>query len=172
LESAPAYPRVTLKSGREKSLRHRHPWVFSGAIEQVEGAPQAGDTVALFARDGGFLGTAAYNPQSPIRARVWEPWASAIAEIAASEHVVCKLSGLLTEADPSGWREDELLRYAERVVESFGPARMMYGSDWPVLILAGEYEAWYRFTRRVTRDWSPAETLAFYRDNAVDFYRL
>ena len=71
MESAPAYPRVTLKSGREKSLRHRHPWVFSGAIEQVEGAPQAGDTVALFARDGGFLGTAAYNPQSQIRARVW-----------------------------------------------------------------------------------------------------
>ncbi|HUP98565.1 MAG TPA: class I SAM-dependent rRNA methyltransferase [Usitatibacter sp.] len=63
--------RVILKHGREKSLRHRHPWIFSGAIEKVEGAPAPGDTVAVVARDGAFLATAAYNPQSQIRARAW-----------------------------------------------------------------------------------------------------
>ena len=63
--------RVVLKAGREKSLRHRHPWVFSGAIEKVEGHPTRGDMVAIVARDGAFLAWAAFNPDSQIRARVW-----------------------------------------------------------------------------------------------------
>jgi 23S rRNA (cytosine1962-C5)-methyltransferase len=63
--------RIVLKPGREKSLRHRHPWVFSGAVERVEGDPGMGETVAVVARDGAFLAWAAYCPQSQIRARVW-----------------------------------------------------------------------------------------------------
>jgi 23S rRNA (cytosine1962-C5)-methyltransferase len=63
--------RLVLKPGREKSLRHRHPWVFSGAVESVEGSPASGDTVTVVARDGAFLARAAYCPESQIRARVW-----------------------------------------------------------------------------------------------------
>src|SRR6266849_4857590 len=63
--------RLALKPGREKSLRHRHPWVFSGAVESVEGDPASGDTVSVVARDGAFLAKAAYCPDSQIRARVW-----------------------------------------------------------------------------------------------------
>jgi 23S rRNA (cytosine1962-C5)-methyltransferase len=63
--------RVVIKVGREKSLRHRHPWVFSGAIERVEGEPGLGETVAVVAHDGAFLAHAAYCPNSQIRARVW-----------------------------------------------------------------------------------------------------
>ena len=63
--------RVILKPGREKSLRHRHPWVFSGAVERVEGEPASGSTVAVVARDGAFLARAAFCPDSQIRARVW-----------------------------------------------------------------------------------------------------
>ena len=63
--------RVVLKAGREKSLLRRHPWVFSGAIDDVEGAPQAGDTVVIAAGSGEFLAYGAYSPQSQIRARVW-----------------------------------------------------------------------------------------------------
>ncbi len=66
-----ALPRLVLKPGREKSLRHRHPWVFSGAIERVEGHPGPGDTVAVAAHDGAMLGWAAFSPDSQIRARVW-----------------------------------------------------------------------------------------------------
>jgi 23S rRNA (cytosine1962-C5)-methyltransferase len=62
---------VILKRGREKSLRRRHPWVFSGAIERVEGAPQGGDTVVLRSADGQPLALAAWSPASQIRARVW-----------------------------------------------------------------------------------------------------
>jgi 23S rRNA (cytosine1962-C5)-methyltransferase len=64
--------RVFLKAGREKSLLRRHPWVFSGAVERVEGAPQSGQTVRIVTRDGGFLALAAWNPVSNIRARIWD----------------------------------------------------------------------------------------------------
>ena len=64
-------PRLVLKPGREKSLRHRHPWIFSGAVERVEGDPGEGATVSIVARDGAFLAWAGYCPQSQIRARAW-----------------------------------------------------------------------------------------------------
>jgi 23S rRNA (cytosine1962-C5)-methyltransferase len=63
--------KVWLKPGREKSLRRRHPWVFSGAIERVDGAPEPGATVEVVAAAGEFLAYAAYSPASQIRARVW-----------------------------------------------------------------------------------------------------
>ena len=63
--------RVIVKVGREKSLLQGHPWLFSGAIERVNGEPESGETVQLTALDGRFLGWAAWSPQSQIRARVW-----------------------------------------------------------------------------------------------------
>ena len=64
-------PRIVLKAGREKSLRHRHPWIFSGAVESVEGNPGKGDTVAVHGKDGAFLAWAAFCAESQIRARAW-----------------------------------------------------------------------------------------------------
>jgi 23S rRNA (cytosine1962-C5)-methyltransferase len=64
-------PKLTLKPGRERSLLRRHPWIFSGAIAEVGGAPRTGDTVGVRAADGSFLAWAAYSPASQIRARVW-----------------------------------------------------------------------------------------------------
>ena len=62
---------ITLKAGRDKSLRRRHPWVFSGAIDRVTGDPQPGDTVEVRGTGGERLGLAAYSPASQIRARMW-----------------------------------------------------------------------------------------------------
>jgi len=64
-------PQLALKPGRERSLLRRHPWIFSGAIAEVRGAPQSGDSVEVRAADGRFLAWAAYSPASQIRARVW-----------------------------------------------------------------------------------------------------
>jgi 23S rRNA (cytosine1962-C5)-methyltransferase len=64
-------PAVRLKAGRDKSLRLRHPWIFSGAIATVEGDPSAGATVEVRSDDGRPLALAAWSPQSQIRARVW-----------------------------------------------------------------------------------------------------
>jgi len=63
--------KLTLKPGRERSLLRRHPWIFSGAIAEVHGAPHTGDTVDVRATDGRFVAWAAYSPASQIRARVW-----------------------------------------------------------------------------------------------------
>jgi len=60
-----------LKPGREKSLLRRHPWIFSGAVERVQGDPASGSTIAVVGADGRWLATAAYSPRSQIRARVW-----------------------------------------------------------------------------------------------------
>ena len=64
-------PTLVVRAGREKSLHRRHPWIYSGAIERVDGAPGSGDTVDVRAHDGAFLAKAAYSPSSQIRARVW-----------------------------------------------------------------------------------------------------
>jgi 23S rRNA (cytosine1962-C5)-methyltransferase len=64
-------PRLILRAGRDKSVRHRHPWIFSGAVERVDGHPASGDTVAVVARDGAFLAWAAFCTDSQITARAW-----------------------------------------------------------------------------------------------------
>ena len=64
--------KLILKVGREKSLKRRHPWVFSGAVAKVQGKPATGDTVELHSAAGAFLAVAAYSPQSQIVARVWD----------------------------------------------------------------------------------------------------
>jgi len=69
--SATAEPGITLKVGREKSLLRRHPWVFSGAVERVDGAPLSGDTLPVRDASGNFLAWAAYNAASQITARIW-----------------------------------------------------------------------------------------------------
>lgn len=107
-----------------------------------------------------------------IRARRLEPWHEGLARLGAHDHVCCKLSGLLTEADPKGRSDAELLPYAAAVVECFGTERVMYGSDWPVLTLAGRYCDWYDFTARFTAEWTAAERNRFYAENAVQVYRL
>lgn len=63
--------KLILKAGREKSLKRRHPWVFSGAVDRLQGSPGSGETVAVFTRDGEFLAWAGYSPDSQIVARAW-----------------------------------------------------------------------------------------------------
>ena len=68
---ATAQPGIILKAGREKSLLRRHPWIFSGAVERVDGVPASGDTLPVRSAQGEFLAWAAYNSGSQITARVW-----------------------------------------------------------------------------------------------------
>jgi L-fuconolactonase len=99
------------------------------------------------------------------------PWASNLARLARFDNVWCKISGLLTEAGPRHPEEDVLV-YARYAVDCFGTDRVMYGSDWPVLTLAGDYAGWHRLTRRLTADWPAAEARRFYAENALHVYRL
>lgn len=102
-----------------------------------------------------------------------EPWGLDLARLAERENVVaCKISGLLTEADHRRWRAGDVLPYAMHAADCFGTARVMYGSDWPVLTLAGEYLDWLDLTQRLTSAWSDVDRNAFYRDNALRVYGL
>jgi L-fuconolactonase len=105
-----------------------------------------------------------------VRRGLVEPWRAELARLAAFDTVCCKLSGLLTEATPHAWRDDELVPYASHVMDVFGIDRVLYGSDWPVLTLAGAYSDWYGFTRRFTEQWTATERQRFYHDNALEFY--
>ncbi len=107
-----------------------------------------------------------------IRTRRLDPWRADVARLAAHDNVWCKLSGLLTEADAADRRDDVLIPYAACVVECFGRERVMYGSDWPVLTVAGSYCDWYGFTDRFTAGWSTVERRRFYADTAARVYGL
>jgi L-fuconolactonase len=107
-----------------------------------------------------------------IRDDAFEPWASALARVASSANVYCKLSGLFTEARPDQRHYDALRPYAAHALATFGPARLMYGSDWPVVSAAGGVEAWRAFTDRFTADWTPEDRRRFYGENAVRFYSI
>jgi L-fucono-1,5-lactonase len=108
----------------------------------------------------------------PIASGEWEPWASRLARLAGRENVVCKVSGLVTEADWSGWEVGHLRRYVDHVLESFGPSRLLFGSDWPVCELAASYELVLDAAVALTSGLSDAERLAFFEHNAQAVYHL
>lgn len=105
-----------------------------------------------------------------VRSNGWEPWAAHIRELASLSHVWCKVSGLLTEAGPGAWRREDILRYAGHVADCFGTERAMYGSDWPVMMLAERSSEWYSLTRELTEAWDEEARRRFYGGNARSFY--
>lgn len=78
-----------------------------------------------------------------IKERVLSPWDRNIRELAKRQNVYCKLSGMATEADLATWTPQDLQPYIDVVLAAFGPKRLMYGSDWPVLLRAGDYARWF-----------------------------
>ncbi|HLP07759.1 MAG TPA: amidohydrolase family protein [Opitutaceae bacterium] len=99
-------------------------------------------------------------------------WCAGVRELARREHVCCKFSGVVTEVP--GWRwTPELLRpYFEVVLEAFGPQRLMFGSDWPVCLVATEYARWAEFVAECVAPLSSAERAAILGETATAFYRL
>jgi L-fuconolactonase len=92
--------------------------------------------------------------------------------MAACGNVWCKISGLLTEAQPARRSDADIRPFVEHVVDQFGAPRLMFGSDWPVLTLAGSFQDWHAFTCRLTESWSREDRRRFYHDNANHFYGL
>ena len=83
--------------------------------------------------------------------------------------MVCKLSGLVTEAKPD-WQIADLRRAVDHVVKCFGPQRLLWGSDWPVVDLAGGYERWFAAEQALLADLSPDEKAAMFGGNAARVY--
>ncbi len=107
-----------------------------------------------------------------IKAGLTDPWRAQIRQMAALPNVVCKLSGLTTEADHRAWTREQLGPYIDHIIECFGPDRVMYGSDWPVSELAGAYVRWLETLDWATAGFSRADKRKLFRDNAITAYRL
>ncbi|MCW2643562.1 MAG: amidohydrolase [Dactylosporangium sp.] len=103
---------------------------------------------------------------------VLEPWASQIRQLATHENITCKLSGLVTEADWAGWGPESLRPYVEVVVEAFGPQRLMFGSDWPVCLLASSYGRWMATVDELISQLSDDERAAITGATARRFYGI
>ena len=108
----------------------------------------------------------------PIAAGVTEPWATGIAAVADIPGVYCKLSGLVTEADHERWTVADLKPYVDHVVEQFGFDRLMWGSDWPVCLLAASYDRVFSAAMEAVGDLTPEQRTGLLSKNATDFYRL
>jgi L-fuconolactonase len=107
-----------------------------------------------------------------IARRGWDDWAGPLAELAREPNVWCKLSGMITEADHRAWTPADLRPYVEHVLDSFGPQRAMFGSDWPVCLLAGSYAHVVDALEENLACLSSAERAAVMGENAAACYGL
>lgn len=107
-----------------------------------------------------------------IRDQLLQPWTEHLRAMAELPNVVCKLSGLLTEADPNRWRPADLRPYVQTILDSFGENRVLYGGDWPVMRLAGRYPNWPATLDRLLGDLPEPARQAIFSENARRVYRL
>jgi L-fuconolactonase len=106
----------------------------------------------------------------PIKTGASEPWAAQLRRLAQLPNVHCKVSGLLTEADHQAWQPEQFRPYLDTVFAAFGPARLMYGSDWPVCLFAGSYEQAYRLVDDYAQGLTDEQRVGLFGGNAAAFY--
>ncbi|MGV8090678.1 MAG: amidohydrolase family protein [Mangrovibacterium sp.] len=107
-----------------------------------------------------------------IRLNEIKSWSRNLKELAKRQNVNCKISGMVTEADHQNWTPQQLQPYFEVVLEAFGPSRLMFGSDWPVCLVATSYSGWLDLVRKVLSDLNRTEQDQIFRENAFRIYRL
>lgn len=127
--------------------------------------------LALLERHPGLRAVIDHGAKPDIAGGMWDPWARDMRRIARSTGAFCKLSGLATEARP-GWSTADLRRYVEHLIDCFGAERLLWGSDWPVLLLNGTYPGWLAAARELIAPLPAAHQAAILGDNAMRFYRL
>ncbi len=101
----------------------------------------------------------------------WQPWADGMATLAALPNVSCKLSGLLTEADKS-LKLNICKPWITDILRGFGSERIIWGSDWPVLELAGDYQTWFEYCQSITRNLTTSQRDNIFHNNAKQIYKL
>ena len=108
----------------------------------------------------------------PVIGEPLEPWATQLRELAALPNVTCKLSGMVTEASWTDWKPADLQPYADVVLDAFGPDRVMFGSDWPVCLLAASYAEVVETAETLTASLTPTEREAVFTTTATNIYKL
>jgi len=101
-----------------------------------------------------------------------EPWKKDIQELAKTDNVFCKLSGMVTEANWDSWKQEDFVPYMETLLEVFGHNRLLFGSDWPVCTVAAKYRQVLKIMNNFISSLSQAEQAHIMGQNAIDFYNL
>lgn len=101
-----------------------------------------------------------------------DAWKRNLEELARRENVACKISGMVTEADYKTWTEKQLQPYFDVVLDAFGPSRLMFGSDWPVCLVATTYVDWLNLVKKTMLGCSLMEREQIFYENAIKIYRL
>jgi len=107
-----------------------------------------------------------------IREGRMETWAGLMKELADHPNVWCKVSGMVTEADWTRWQKEDIRPYLDVVFEVFGPDRLMFGSDWPVCLLAASYKAVWELVEGYASHLSTVEKEKLFGGNTAAFYGL
>ena len=126
----------------------------------------------LVARHPGLTFVLDHVAKPAIAAGDLEPWANDLRNLARHKNVFCKLSGMITEAEWSSWTNEDLRPYFDVALESFGPQRLMYGSDWPVCLVASSYGRWIETVKELTAALSAVEQAAVMGGTAIEVYGL
>jgi L-fuconolactonase len=100
------------------------------------------------------------------------PWREEITRLAERPNVYCKLSGMVTEADYTRWTDEQLQPYLDTVLEAFGPHRLMFGTDWPVCLVAASYSRWLEVIHEFISELSPTEQARIMGGTAAEAYGL
>lgn len=107
-----------------------------------------------------------------IKGNIMSPWKENIRELAKRPNVNCKISGMVTEADFGQWTSDQLHPYFDVVLEAFGTERLLFGSDWPVCLVAATYQQWLEMVRENISAFSESEKARIMGENAERIYNL
>lgn len=107
-----------------------------------------------------------------IKDAVLEPWASLVRDLAKHPNVMCKVSGMVTEAKHNAWQPKDFVPYMDVVLQAFGPDRLMYGSDWPVALLSGSYNQVHKLVADYVKPLGAEAEEKILGANAVKFYGL
>lgn len=107
-----------------------------------------------------------------IAAGLMDPWRDELRQLAAFPNVICKVSGMVTEADMARWTVDDLRPYFDHVFACFGEDRVAFGGDWPVAFQASTYRRWVETVDALTAGLTPAAKRKLWAENAARFYRI
>jgi L-fuconolactonase len=134
-------------------------WQLPSVIELVRRCP---DTAFILDHLG----------KPAIKQHVLDPWQADLRKLAELPNVVCKISGMVTEADHEGWQPTDLAPFINIVLDAFGAERVLFGSDWPVALLASPYRRWYETLATLTAHLPISARRKLWAENASRFYRM
>ncbi|RIX53887.1 amidohydrolase [Paenibacillus nanensis] len=121
----------------------------------------------------GLRGVIDHIGKPRIAEQLYEPWASQMERMSRHPNIYCKLSGMVTEADHLAWKPEHFKPYIEHVIRLFGTERVMFGTDWPVCLLAASYDEVVNVLEgALPKTWSEPERAKLFGDNAKRFYKI